>query len=194
MTASNLSPETNASAVMAAAATADQRPSPAELARAMLLAEKSVRGQQLDVKALVGVWQLRFTVPKKPRLKDDQPTQRGFYIPRLVQAEIGFQTQPAPTPLAIHNQLKLGPLILRLTGNAKPVGKNLIAFEFNHVQVSGGRFTLYRGQIHTSPLPPSEQIGKAAFFSFFATASDYIAARGRGGGLALWARTEANMP
>jgi hypothetical protein len=187
MTASSTAPP--ADDVLAAAATSAQRPDAKHLAQALLLSEKAAKGKPLDLQALEGTWRLRFTVPSKPRLKDGQSTQRGFYIPRLVQAEIGFQAQATPTPLAIHNQLSAGPLQIRFTGNAKPVAKNLVAFEFTRLQLQLAGITLYQGTISTSPLPQENRTDKAAFFAFFATAQDYIAARGRGGGLALWVRS-----
>ncbi|MEY3298237.1 MAG: hypothetical protein RLZZ597_1497, partial [Cyanobacteriota bacterium] len=36
---------------------------------------------------------------------------------------------------------------------------------------------------------PSTPIAKLPFFAFFAATDQYLAARGRGGGLALWVKT-----
>lgn len=189
MTASQASSHFDADAIMAAATTANRSPDAAMLTRALLLEEKSAKGQPVDTQALEGTWQLRFTVPKRPRLQNGQPTQRGFYIPSVVKAEIGFQSRADATPLAIHNRLKIGPLAVLFTGNAKPVGKQIVAFEFTQLTVTLAQIPLYRGQVRTAPLPAENRTGKAAFFGFFATTRHYVAARGRGGGLAFWIRS-----
>ncbi|MEB3288358.1 MAG: hypothetical protein VKI82_00485 [Leptolyngbya sp.] len=94
--------------------------------------------------------------------------------------------------LSIENQLQFGPLALRFSGPAKFFTKqNLLAFDFVQVQLFLGRFCLLKlpikGQVGTENFAQTP-IAKLPFFAFFAATDQYLAARGRGGGLALWAK------
>lgn len=166
-------------------------PAAAALTQALLETEKATKRQRQPIEAqtLVGTWRLRFTAPQKPRLKDGQPTQRGFYIPQLIRAEIGFTPQDSPTPLAIHNQLTLGRSQIHFSGNARLANKNnILTFEFTHLRISIAGLNLYHGQISAAKLA-EQGSSQFPFFVFFAATDSYIAARGRGGGLALWQAT-----
>ncbi|MBD2328175.1 hypothetical protein H6G21_14920 [Alkalinema sp. FACHB-956] len=170
---------------------------------------------------LVGKWRLCFaTGTKRVRRRAGIVLGPGFYLPQWVPAYLEFApvsqalqsgTAPEPTPelispalispananlgqnLTIANQLQVGLVTLRLTGPARYLGKkNLLAFDFLHLQVQVLGKTLYDGKF---PAPqrakPFEQlpIGQLPFFAFFTVTDRYIAARGRGGGLALWVRS-----
>jgi len=90
----------------------------------------------------------------------------------------------------IHNQLKIGPLEIRFSGQGQWLGKrNLFAFEFTFLDARLGMFPLYRGNISSAPQLPMETMGRRLpFFSFFAASEAYIAARGQSGGIALWTK------
>jgi hypothetical protein len=82
---------------------------------------------------------------------------------------------------------------VRFTGPARYSGKkNLLAFDFTQLEIVCFGATAYRGRIgqrkQDSDSFADRAIAQLPFFAFFAAADDFIAARGRGGGLAVWIR------
>jgi hypothetical protein len=180
------------------------RPQPLQVVQALLDTERAAKHPRpaIAVESLLGQWQLRFTAPNKPAYKAGEPTGKGFYWPGLAPGTIRFSRpapddQSAPDPslpdrLAIENQIQLGPLALRFSGPAKFFKKqNLLAFDFVQFQVLLGRLCLLKlpikGRAGTETFATTP-IGKLPFFAFFAATEPYLAARGRGGGLALWVK------
>ena len=87
-----------------------------------------------------------------------------------------------PGALALSNAVTLGPLELRFSGVGRLVGSRpLLQFSFQELQLSlGGRVVLRR----VLPEPAPQRL---PFFALIARdPSGWLAARGRGGGLALW--------
>ncbi|MBD2057640.1 hypothetical protein H6F88_16720 [Oculatella sp. FACHB-28] len=89
------------------------------------------------------------------------------------------------------NQIQLGSFKLKFTGPAKYLGKkNLLAFDFTQVQLELGDRSLFTADFRGGKAKKAafEQIAitKLPFFAFFLVTEEFIAARGRGGGLALW--------
>ncbi|WP_198804769.1 hypothetical protein [Leptolyngbya sp. BL0902] len=187
-----------------------QKPPAAEVVQALLDAERAAKHPRpsLAVDALLGRWQLRFTAPNKPAYKAGIPVGKGFYWPTLFPGTITFSRSvqspnsdatpvdsgsPNTTPddaLTIENQIQLGPLALRFSGPAKFLPKqNLLAFDFVQVQLWVGRLCLLKlpikGRAGAANFATTS-IAKLPFFAFFAATPQYLAARGRGGGLALW--------
>jgi len=177
------------------------RPSAKLVVDALLAAEKTAKQQRLSYTfaSLVGTWRLCFaTGTRKVRQRGGIILGKGFYWPKFTPTYISFgQTKPATdeTPIKgeISNQVQLGPVLLKLTGPAKYLGKkNLLAFDFTHIQIS-----LFGRVVYNQPLQgkksqtkdfDNQPIAKLPFFAFFLVTEDLIAARGRGGGLALWIR------
>ncbi|MFH7241723.1 MAG: hypothetical protein ACHWZW_02625 [Spirulina sp.] len=185
------------------------RPPSPQVVQALLDTERAAKHPRpaLAVDSLLGQWQLRFTAPNKPAYKAGEPTGKGFYWPGLVPGSIRFsrpapdsQTDPNPSSpdrLAIENQIQLGPLALRFSGPAKFLQKqNLLAFDFVQVQVFLGRLCLLKlpikGRAGTENFATTP-IAKLPFFAFFAATESYLAARGRGGGLALWVKSNNGL-
>lgn len=176
-----------------------QCPDQSAMVKALLEAEQAAKQQRLiyPLEALMGDWQLCFTAPKKPHLKAGVPIGKGFYAPQLAPAQISFlpaePSQADATIACIANQVSLGSLVFKLTGPARYIGKkNLLAFDFTQMQLSVlGRSLLQRpfrsGKTGSTPFVETP-IAKLPFFAFFLVADEFIAARGRGGGLALWVR------
>lgn len=165
------------------------RPSAAAVVDALLQAEKVAKQQRLvyPLESLFGCWQLCFTAPRKAHLQNGVALGKGFYVPQIAPAQISFGTQ------TISNQIKFGSLLFKLTGPIKYLGKkNLLAFDFNHVQLSLFGRTVYSGDFRGGKLRAvdfnNQSIAKLPFFAFFLVTEDFIAARGRGGGLALWVK------
>ncbi|HEY9762262.1 MAG TPA: hypothetical protein V6D07_07025 [Trichocoleus sp.] len=186
-------------ATLAAAAhrqASTQRPDGKTVTTALLEAEKTAKQQRLTYppEALYGTWRLCFTAPKKPHYQSGRPIGKGFYVPKVAIAHISFfPSESLSAPLGIRNQLRIGALQITFSGPAKYLGKkNLLAFDFNQLEVTLLGATLYRGSIRSASSKltdfSSAPIGKLPFFAFFLANSEYVAARGRGGGLALWGR------
>ncbi|MDM9385288.1 hypothetical protein QUB80_32045 [Chlorogloeopsis sp. ULAP01] len=192
-------------AVLAQAANAyrgehNERPSPSVLVDALLQAEKTTKQQRLtySFESLLGQWRLCFaTGTRKVKKRGGIILGKGFYWPKFAPAYIAFSavtpiTEEIPAKGEIKNQIKLGQVLLKLTGPAQYLGKkNLLAFDFTHIQVSLFNRVVYNGQIRGKAQTENfynQPIAKLPFFAFFAVAEDWIAARGRGGGLALWIR------
>ncbi|MBC7969071.1 MAG: hypothetical protein H7Z11_02865, partial [Verrucomicrobia bacterium] len=106
-----------------------------------------------------------------------------------------FQAEAGAVELGhgtIGNQVAVGPVLLRFTGPAHYLGrKNLLAFDFTHLQLGVISKTVYSGTVpgrKTRQDFYSQTVGTLPFFAFFLVTPDFIAARGRGGGLALWVK------
>ena len=111
---------------------------------------------------------------------------------------------PAPSPASVSvdsstlhltNAVRLGRLELRFSGQGALVGKRpLLRFSFNLLELgwleaNGGFRPLW-----SRPLPEGGDPRRQPFFALIAAESDWLAARGRGGGLALWRRrAEADL-
>lgn len=92
--------------------------------------------------------------------------------------------------LEISNQTQFGSLVFKLTGPAQYSGqKNLLAFDFTYIQLWLFGRTIYNGEFRGGfaqmPNFYQQSITKLPFFAFFLVAEGFIAARGRGGGLAF---------
>ena len=176
------------------------RPRAEAVVNALLQAEKVARQQRLayPLESLCGHWQLYFTAPRSAHLRNGMAVGKGFYLPRIVPAQISFGAQtpikePSLSTVEISNSLQFGSLLLKLTGPAKYLGKkNLLAFDFTHVQLSLFNRAIYSGEFRggkSGAVNFSEQsIAKLPFFAFFLISKSFIAARGRSGGLALWVK------
>jgi hypothetical protein len=177
----------------AAAGAARPRPTAAKVVQALLDAEKVAKQQRLDypLPSLIGNWRLYFvTGTRKMRQRGGIQLGRGFYLPPIGTAQLAFYPSTSGT-LTIGNQVQLGQLRLKLTGPARYLGKkNLMAFDFTQMQINLGAWTVYQGSMRGGQVQAEsfeqQAIAKLAFFSFFLVTDQFIAARGRGGGLALW--------
>ncbi|MFB2898807.1 hypothetical protein ACE1CI_38325 [Aerosakkonemataceae cyanobacterium BLCC-F50] len=177
------------------------RPKAAEVVQALLEAEKLTKQQRINypLETLIGSWRLHFVVsPKKSSQRSGIKMGNGFYLPRFIKAQISFSPSEAdanlnPNQLKIGNQLHVGTISFKFNGPAKYLGKkNLLAFDFTQIQVGFLGFTVYSGNFRGGQKKNQEfdqkHIRDLPFFAFFAINENYIAARGRGGGLAIWVK------
>jgi hypothetical protein len=167
------------------------RPAAAAVVSALLQAEQATKRDRLqfDSAQLLGTWRLYFVTSGKVKLGDKR--LRGFYLPGFLPASIGF----APgneSPIEVTNQVNVGLVKLKLTGPARyEARKNLVPFDFTRLEVKVLDRSVYQGKF---PSPREGQvfreiaIGKLPFFAFFQINDRFIAARGRGGGLAMWVK------
>ncbi len=179
------------------------RPPAQAVVQALVQLEKVAKKQPATYESaeILGQWRLRFVANQTSRSQSGIIRGRGFYIPKFVQAQIQFQpfevqhsTRPdaEQSAIAIGNQLRLGPLAFKVKGPARREHKHLIAFDFIQMQLQlfGRSFYQSKMQNKARSDQPFEQqpISKLPFFNFFYVSDNLIAARGRGGGLAIWSR------
>lgn len=105
----------------------------------------------------------------------------------------GEQAASTSVAMTVTNRLQMGAIALKLTGPAKYLNrKNLLAFDFHQFEIFalGKRVWTapFSGRRSDSDTFESQSIATLPFFSFIAVTDDCIAARGRGGGLALWVK------
>lgn len=200
---STASPDFVATLAHAAAAFRDRksdRPSAKEVVNALLQAEKAAKQQRLTypLESLLGDWRLYFTAPHQAHLKGGIALGKGFYVPQIAPAQISFVNPASIAPqsssqLEIGNQIQFGPLLFKLTGPAQYLGKkNLLAFDFTYMQLMLFGRAIYSGKFRSGKAQAqdfyNQPIAKLPFFAFFLVTENFISARGRGGGLALWVK------
>ncbi|WGV27209.1 hypothetical protein [Halotia branconii] len=174
------------------------RPKPEVLVNALLQAEKAAKQQRLiyNFESLVGKWRLCFaTGTKKARERGGIILGKGLYVPKFVAIYLSLSAalEQDLGRGKIENQIQLGSVLLQLTGSAQYLGKkNLLAFDFTQMLISLFGRVVYQKQIRSGKVQSedfyNQPIAKLPFFAFFLVNENFIAARGRGGGLAIWIR------
>ena len=149
-------------------------PSGAEL----LAQERRVRqsGSALTVSDLTGMWWLDRVWPKG----SDRPATFSAALLRGLRARLEIRQEEGA--LVLRNAVALGALELSFRGPGQLVGSRpLLQFHFESVEL-----TLAGHRVVRRPLPaPAPQ--RMPFFALIARSPEgWLAARGRGGGLALW--------
>lgn len=145
---------------------------------ALLQEEQRVRRQGTGIEAteLIGTWQLDQIWPKGQQ----RPAQFSAQVLRWLGAQLQIST--AANQLQLRNAVRLGLVELRFEGPGSLQGRRpLLQFHFDQMQLwLAGRC------VFSKPLPePSPQ--KLPFFALIQRdPSGWLAARGRGGGLACW--------
>ena len=204
LTSSDLSANFVATLAHAAAYERDtkrERPSAKAVVNALLQAEKAAKQQRLTypLDSLLGDWRLCFTAPRKAHLRGGVALGKGLYVPQIAKAQISFSTQSpnsaqSSSQVEINNSVQCGPLLFKLTGPTRYLGKkNLLAFDFTYMQLCLFGRAVYSGEFRGGKATATnfyhQSIAKLPFFAFFLMTDDFIAARGRGGGLALWVKS-----
>ncbi|MHC5599272.1 MAG: hypothetical protein ACYTXC_25575 [Nostoc sp.] len=174
------------------------RPSAEILVNALLQAEKATKGQRVTYpfESLLGKWQLCFvTGTKKVRERGGIVLGKGLYVPKFIRIYISFNAtlEQDSGRGEIGNQVEFSPLLLKLTGPVQYLDKkNLLAFDFNQMLISLFGRIVYNRAIRSRKVQTedfyNQPIAKLPFFAFFLVTENFIAARGRGGGLAFWIR------
>jgi hypothetical protein len=174
-------------------------PAAASLVAALLQAERQARQARttIPLAALVGQWRLGFiTGTVRSRQRAGVVLGAGRFIPRWLSIQLAYAQAPGQENQGtVHNTVRLGPLSLTLTGPMQFYPQNrILAFDFTRLKLQVGAATLYDGAVrggHDQEARFFQQpLSDKAFFSYFLADSNRIAARGRGGGLALWIRQE----
>jgi len=173
-------------------------PLASEVVTALLKAEKIAKKEKITYswEDLIGTWRLCFvTGTKKTRKKAGVVLGAGRYLPRLVRISLQYSSleEPLENQGTVENSVEIGSLQLSLTGPVKFIApKNILAFDFTRMRVKLLGLTLYDGYIRDGKAKEAsfynDRISKQAFFAYFYITDSAIAARGRGGGLALWSK------
>lgn len=177
------------------AAEAGALPGPLPSGDGLLALERQGRrdGTGLGPTDLLGCWQLDQVWPKGRRRPDPVSglLLRGLGARLEIRsggeaAAAGAAATLAPAadapPLQLRNAVTLGPLELRFEGPGWLQGRRpLLLFRFESLELRlGGRLLLSRAL----PSPPPQRL---PFFALIRRdPAGWLAARGRGGGLALW--------
>lgn len=171
---------------------------PDEVVRALLAAEKKAKKTKVGYSfaELIGTWRLFFvTGTTKTRKRAGVILGAGKYLPQFFKITLTYQAiENGRADLGrVENCVDLRLLKLSLTGPAKFLTpQNILAFDFTRMHIKLFGATLYDGYIRAGKDKEAgfdtESIKKQAFFTYFYLHKSVIAARGRGGGLALWTR------
>jgi hypothetical protein len=181
--------------LLASAADA-KRPTPAVMVAALSEAEQTARQQKsvIPFESLLGEWRLCFATGASKKKGRQVKLGRGYYLPKFIPASIAF-TQDAESALTgtVTNKLLVGSIYIQFTGPCRyPGKKNLLVFDFTQIQLKVLGLPVYQGKIRSGKDGIKDfakiSIADLPFFAFFWAGENSIAARGRGGGLALWVR------
>ena len=154
------------------------------------------QGTGLVAADLIGIWRLQRVWPRQ----GGEPSGPSSALLRGLGARLEINATEVPsaaldTPrpgsasaprlgeggLGLVNAVRLGPLELRFEGRARLAGpRPLLWFGFDQLQLRfGNQVVLQRS------LPPAAA-QRQPFFALIGKGPGWLAARGRGGGLALW--------
>ncbi|QNI45985.1 putative conserved membrane protein [Synechococcus sp. WH 8101] len=146
----------------------------------LLKLEQQVRceGTGLRNTDLQGSWRLQSVWSRSGK----EASAISSWMLRLVKARLEL-TDTRDGSLSISNVVNLGALELRFRGSAQLHGpRPLLRFQFDSLSLTFGKQTLLQ-----RPLTPTTEPRRQPFFALIRRdPSGWLAARGRGGGLALW--------
>lgn len=172
-------------------------PKPEAVVEALLMAEKTAKQTKVrhSYPQLLGTWRLGFiTGTKRSRQRAGVILGAGRFLPKWVKIQLSYsQLESGQERGTVQNSVELGPLVLILTGSTQFWQKtNILAFDFTRMKVSLSGLKLYEGYIRGGRDREArfyeQSLKEQAFFTYFLVENRCIAARGRGGGLALWTR------
>lgn len=178
------------------------QPTSPEVVAALLSVEKTAKYDKKYYKfsQLIGSWQLVFiTGTKKSQKRAGIVLGSGRYLPKFVKVNLQYsqdflgENYPREEGGTIKNSVQVGWLKMIISGPAKWLDqKNILAFDFTRMEIQFFGQTLYQGFVRQGSKSEEtfyqKRIGDQAFFSYFFVNDHVLAARGRGGGLALWRR------
>lgn len=189
-----------------------QLPPSAELVAALQALEKQPLATPCPYAEMIGTWQLIWiTGTQKARKKAGQVLSSGRFLPKWVSIQIRYtensglfqettaveSAQETALSGSVENSVKLGAVELTLTGPVQFYHKRqILAFDFTRLQLNLFGRSIYQGWIRGGQAREAGFLGQTlkeqAFFKYFLIHPDCIAARGRGGGLALWVKPLAD--
>lgn len=159
-------------------------PSLNELLQLEVLARQ--KGSGIEIDSLIGIWKFK-SVWKKVVNKEDTFSSR---ILSLLDANLEIRKpsgEEETMNFAIGNSIKFGRMALRFTGRGDLMGlQPLLSFSFDKIEI------VFDSQILFNHELSKPEGSKRPFFALIGMcpSSQWLAARGRGGGLALWLKDE----
>ena len=177
-----------------------------EVVAALLDQEKTSKKEKIShqFQQLIGDWKLCFiTGTKKTQKRAGIVMGAGRYIPGFVTVKLSYL--PSDMSLAkeeeslefevgrVENSVSVGLISFALSGPVKLLAKkNILAFDFTRATVKILGKTIYnnyiRGGKKSEETFYQKKVKNQAFFAYFLITEKAIAARGRGGGLAIWGK------
>lgn len=149
---------------------------------------------------LIGIWNLRFiTGTKNTRKKAGVILGAGKYLPQFIKIQIKYESEYPESNLGkVINSVRLPFILLSLTGPIEFFPKlGILAFDFTYLRFSIGSVNIYQGYVKNGQQRETEfarsKLKERAFFKYFLIEENAIAARGKGGGLALWSREKVKI-
>ena len=135
------------------------------------------QGSAISATDLIGCWQLQTLWPKGQR---DANALSGWLL-RSLGAYLDISLDDNKT-LRLRNAVNLGALSLQFSGPGNLQGRRpLLNFHFNQIRLMLGTITLLQRSL------PTPAANRQPFFALIhRDSSGWLAARGRGGGVALW--------
>ena len=170
-------------------------PSSRETLTALLNAEKHSHRHKpkYQFEQFLGSWQLYFiNGTNKSRSQFATLLKDGFYLPPFIPIKISYSADENNSKQGkVINTVTVGLVKFSLEGPCKFIEKkNILAFDFTYLTMFILGKKIYsqniRGGKSSDEKFFAESISQQAFFSYFLVTDKFIAARGRGGGLALW--------
>ena len=190
-------------------------PAAEAVVEALLQAEKTAKQTKVRhaYPQLLGTWRLGFITGTKRASSIDATLRErlsrtpkrkkggvilgaGRFLPKWVKIHLSYsQSEAGQEQGIVQNSVDIGLLKLVLTGPTQFWSKtNILAFDFTRMRASLLGLKLYEGYIRGGRDREArfyeQSLKEQAFFTYFLVEEQCIAARGRGGGLALW--TKAN--
>ncbi|WP_414621680.1 hypothetical protein [Calothrix sp. CCY 0018] len=165
---------------------------------ALIGAEKIAKQTKVNYSysQLIGNWRLGFiTGTKKTRKRAGVVLGAGRFLSKLVKIQLSYsKSEDSSEKGSVENSVKFGLLKIVLTGPVKFWNsKNILAFDFTKMLLSLSGLKLYQGYIRGGKDRENnfdnQTLKQQAFFTYFLVEDNYIAARGKGGGLALWTKS-----
>ena len=165
---------------------------------ALIAAEKVAKQTKVNYSysQLIGNWRLGFiTGTKKTRKRAGVVLGAGRFLSKLVKIQLSYSKSEDSTEKgSVENSVQFGLLKIVLTGPVKFWNnKNILAFDFTKMRLSLSGLKLYQGYIRGGKDRENnfdnQTLKQQAFFTYFLIEDNYIAARGKGGGLALWTKS-----
>jgi hypothetical protein len=174
-------------------------PASEAVVKALLMAEKTAKQTKVRhaYSQLLGTWRLGFiTGTTRSRQRAGVILGAGRFVPKWVKIHLFYsQLEPGQERGTVKNSVELGPLQLVLTGPTQfRPQTNMLAFDFTQMRVSLSGLKLYEGYVRGGREREAcfyeKTVKEQAFFTYFLVQNLCIAARGRGGGLALWTKVK----
>ncbi|NEO89261.1 MAG: hypothetical protein F6K56_02975 [Moorea sp. SIO3G5] len=172
-------------------------PTSSAVVEALLQAETTAKRTKVShaYSQLIGNWRLGFiTGTKRSRQRAGVILGSGRFLPKWIKIHLSYSpSESSQDQGTVQNAVQLGPIQIVLTGPTKFYPKtNILAFDFSQIRISLSGLTLYQGYIKGGQDRETrfyeQPLKEQAFFTYFLVENRCIAARGRGGGLAVWTK------